>query len=452
MNETQMRSLLHVVDGVPVSTPPSLNEIREGSSTPSSRNRGWIVLASAASAALLLGSFVAIQSTVGGSPTPPAADSAAQDSQATMRPDLMRASPRIAVPGEYVLLRFPDKSTRGLSFTLEEEAGNSWEFRRHLASVPNGRNGEPWSPPPNSEFSVELPAITGEGPDLVAIPPGTRTGDYRICTSSSKEGFCTPVTIDEAPGLRAQRVGPDLRCLGGTVTGSDGPTESEAPRAILVCPGDASAPRLITPDDRSYDVVVAALSLPDVADISATASCASPSSSAPDVIVVTTSGYWSVSIPANGCGWPRWEVTDALDSDVPWPHRNAPLDPLTLSLAFEGRDVASSLQVKTGDSLQSELGVVNGSKATVIESGCVIGAARYGLIPLDQPDSELPFGATVDCSGDLDMEPGFSEARTGPEFRATTPQGDPLPPGQYLAVMDIHGRSDRLVYPVTVTP
>jgi hypothetical protein len=50
------------------------------------------------------------------------------------------------------------------------------------------------------------------------------------------------------------------------------------------------------------------------------------------------------------------------------------------------------------------------------------------------------------------MPPGYREEYRGPDFFARTKYGDPLPPGEYLAVLDIRGLSHRLEYPVTVTP
>jgi len=48
------------------------------------------------------------------------------------------------------------------------------------------------------------------------------------------------------------------------------------------------------------------------------------------------------------------------------------------------------------------------------------------------------------------MEPGYRDVSSGPSFYARTKYGEPLRPGDYLAVFDIHGRSERLEYPVTV--
>jgi hypothetical protein len=49
------------------------------------------------------------------------------------------------------------------------------------------------------------------------------------------------------------------------------------------------------------------------------------------------------------------------------------------------------------------------------------------------------------------MPPGYRDEYDGPDFFARTKYGEPLPPGEYLAVLDIRGLSQRLEYPVTVT-
>lgn len=43
------------------------------------------------------------------------------------------------------------------------------------------------------------------------------------------------------------------------------------------------------------------------------------------------------------------------------------------------------------------------------------------------------------------------DSYSGPSFRATDKFGDPLPVGDYLAVMELEMRSERFVRPVTIT-
>lgn len=52
--------------------------------------------------------------------------------------------------------------------------------------------------------------------------------------------------------------------------------------------------------------------------------------------------------------------------------------------------------------------------------------------------------------GPLHMPPGFEDEGRGPDFMARTKYGVPLPPGDYLAVLDIVGLTHRLEHPVTV--
>jgi hypothetical protein len=49
------------------------------------------------------------------------------------------------------------------------------------------------------------------------------------------------------------------------------------------------------------------------------------------------------------------------------------------------------------------------------------------------------------------MPPGYRDGYRGPDFFARTKYGEPLPAGEYLAVVDIRGLSQRLEYPVTIT-
>ena len=48
------------------------------------------------------------------------------------------------------------------------------------------------------------------------------------------------------------------------------------------------------------------------------------------------------------------------------------------------------------------------------------------------------------------MKPGF-RYEGSLTFYARTKYGEPLPPGDYLAALEIRGLSERVEYPVTVT-
>lgn len=119
-------------------------------------------------------------------------------------------------------------------------------------------------------------------------------------------------------------------------------------------------------------------------------------------------------------------------------------DPLVITVVLRSDHVAS------GGVLRSLKIVENPSDTTVTDPSCDIGAGRYALVPVSEPDAELWVQPVVDCSGAYKMEPGFRGESSGPEFPAHTKYGDPLPPGEYLAVLEIEGLSERLEYPVTV--
>jgi hypothetical protein len=112
--------------------------------------------------------------------------------------------------------------------------------------------------------------------------------------------------------------------------------------------------------------------------------------------------------------------------------------------------VLPSDHVPSGKSLPSRMIVQNPSDATVIDPDCHIGAGRFGLVPVDDPDADVWVQPVIDCGGPYTMKPGFRDEHMGPEFPAHTKYGDPLPPGEYLAVLEIQGLSQRLEYPVTV--
>ena len=121
-------------------------------------------------------------------------------------------------------------------------------------------------------------------------------------------------------------------------------------------------------------------------------------------------------------------------------------DPLTISLRLR------ATTVQQGKTLRSRAFIENNSTKVVVDPACVIAVGRYALVPVDQPDAELWVRPMTDCGGPHRMPPGYREEYRGPDFFARTKYGDPLPPGEYIAVLDIRGLSQRLEYPVTVTP
>lgn len=120
-----------------------------------------------------------------------------------------------------------------------------------------------------------------------------------------------------------------------------------------------------------------------------------------------------------------------------------PFDPLSITVAL------SSDRVESGKTLRSRL-MANPSDAAVVDPGCYVGTGRYALIPKGAPDGALWRQPIADCGGAFKMKPGYHDESSGPGFPAYTKYGDPLPPGEYLAVPEIQGLSERLQYPVTV--
>jgi hypothetical protein len=123
-----------------------------------------------------------------------------------------------------------------------------------------------------------------------------------------------------------------------------------------------------------------------------------------------------------------------------------PLD--RLSIEF----VLGSDTVVTGGSLKTFLDVENNTNMTIVDRACWLGAGRFGLIPVDDPGADLWQSVTVDCGGPFRMKPGFIDRFSRPQIQATNMTGDPLPPGEYLAVLEIEGYSERLVQPVVIEP
>lgn len=120
-------------------------------------------------------------------------------------------------------------------------------------------------------------------------------------------------------------------------------------------------------------------------------------------------------------------------------------DGLTITLELKASSVPS------GGEVGSTLTVRNDSGETVVDPSCLVGAGRYALVPVDDPDAELWLQPVVDCSGAFKMPDGFMERSAGPTFPARTKHGEALPPGEYIAMLEIEGYSERLEEPIEVT-
>jgi hypothetical protein len=135
------------------------------------------------------------------------------------------------------------------------------------------------------------------------------------------------------------------------------------------------------------------------------------------------------------------EGPDPLDIDG-----SQRFDGLTIELQLD----ASTVEMEPGLELGSTLIVENHSGAAVTDPGCRIGAGRSALIRVDDPTPPAWIVPVVDCEGPLTMADGYRDRSAGPDFLA--PVGaDPLPPGDYIAVLKIPHRTGRLEQPLKVT-
>ena len=130
----------------------------------------------------------------------------------------------------------------------------------------------------------------------------------------------------------------------------------------------------------------------------------------------------------------------------PEPSRSGPtpFDRLTIRLELSREEVGP------GGGIPSLISVRNTSDRSVTDPGCLLYAPRYALIPADDPTADLWGSVVVDCAGSNTMRPGFRETSVGPTFSATDMYGDPLPPGEYVAAMELELLSRRLLVPVTI--
>lgn len=112
-------------------------------------------------------------------------------------------------------------------------------------------------------------------------------------------------------------------------------------------------------------------------------------------------------------------------------------------------ELVGPLSVRPGGELMTTLHVENRSGGPVIDPGCQLGSTAHALVPVDNPGAELRGITVVDCGGPFTYEVGAVEDFAGPTFVASTKVGDPLPPGNYHAAVEIDGQ--RLAYPVEIT-
>lgn len=115
---------------------------------------------------------------------------------AEMRPDLLVIEPAQAAPGDVVALTFPEETTRGILFVLEQRVDDGWVARFFLRSNGPGADWEmSWHEAAAQGMAVEDIGVGGVGPDNVPIPEVAEPGDYRICTGNAGADFCAAIEI-----------------------------------------------------------------------------------------------------------------------------------------------------------------------------------------------------------------------------------------------------------------
>ena len=158
----------------------------------------------------------------------------------------------------------------------------------------------------------------------------------------------------------------------------------------------------------------------------------------------------SLLVIASACDAQKADPTPAptqASSPSPAPaevRKRRPFDRLTMELHLR------TDRVRPGGVIHSQVELKNDSRHAVTDPGCLLYAYRFALVPADDPAAELWGQVVVDCSGPFVVRPGHIDSYRGPSFRATDRFGDPLPVGEYLAVMELEKRSERFVEPVTI--
>ena len=127
---------------------------------------------------------------------PGVAPPAPANPDAEMRPDLLVIEPAKAAPGDVVALTFPEETTRGILFVLDQRVDDGWVARFYLISDGPGQGWErEWWPVDAEGFAIPDIGVGGAGPDRVLIPDITEPGEYRICTGNAGADFCAPIEI-----------------------------------------------------------------------------------------------------------------------------------------------------------------------------------------------------------------------------------------------------------------
>ena len=120
-----------------------------------------------------------------------------------------------------------------------------------------------------------------------------------------------------------------------------------------------------------------------------------------------------------------------------------PLDELIMKLRLE-RD-----RIAPGRGVGSTFIVRNETGEAIIDRNCALLSVRFGIVK--SPNAQLYQAIVGNCGEPRRILPGTKLVLRGPRFTATSSSGEPLAPGQYLAVVKMEGRSERLIAPVEVT-
>lgn len=120
------------------------------------------------------------------------------------------------------------------------------------------------------------------------------------------------------------------------------------------------------------------------------------------------------------------------------------LNQLTIEVELKQNAVQSSA------STTFKTTVRNASSKTVTDPGCYLAQTSAAIIPPDEPDAELWLQVVTDCGDAFEMDPGFEDTWTT-TLIAATKTGEPLPPGRYVAALEIRGVAHRFELPIEVT-
>ena len=120
------------------------------------------------------------------------------DPAPVLRPDLVRAEPATARPGQEVELYFPEETGRGIAYELDRQVDDGWETTHRMTAATADGGGVPRTVPVGTAgYGYPDIGVGGPGPDTVVLPDDLAPGDYRICTANAGADFCTPLTVED---------------------------------------------------------------------------------------------------------------------------------------------------------------------------------------------------------------------------------------------------------------